>query len=213
MDIKKQPELLPPRIADLRRQLLSDIPCVPGTSSVRGELGTMALPQLISTYLNWKDRSLAPRPRRTIIWAGLYRHTRGPIDWDRIFKIVELSNNGDSLDRYLSRLAKTNGYVPRSPERRGIEWGDKDLALNAYSVHHLHLAPANLSGKRSGDSNALLFVAASRDAMTLLMVGNHSSFDDGTLFDAVTAFRAESDFWVRGFYQNVSPQAPKNPRN
>ncbi|TBC95145.1 hypothetical protein ELH26_14445 [Rhizobium leguminosarum] len=46
--------------------------------------------------------------------------------------------------------------------------------------------------------------------MTLLMVGNHSSFDDGTLFDAVTAFRAESDFWVRGILPEREPPNVKH---
>lgn len=198
MDTKQQPDLLPPRLTDLRRQILKAVPCVPDTSLVRGELAAMSFPQLISTYLNWKDRSLSPRARRTMIWNGMQAYSRRAIDWERIVKIMELSNNGESLERYLSRRARSHGYVPKSAEQRGIEWGDKDLALNAYSVHHLHLTPANVTGKRSGDSNELLFVAASRDTLTLLMVGNHSSFDDGTLFDAVTAFRADSDFWIRG---------------
>jgi hypothetical protein len=197
MDVKSELEALPPRIADFKRQLALEIPCVPDNASVRGELVAMPLARLIATYLNWKDRSLAPHPRQTVIWNGLHRHTRGPIDWGRIFNLVELSSKGVSLNRHLSRLAATHGYVPRSAERKGIEWGDKDLALNAYGVHHLHLVPANVTGKRKGDSNRLLFVVASRDTMALLMVGDHSSFDDGTLFSAVTEFRADTDFWIR----------------
>ncbi|MBY3177566.1 hypothetical protein HFO27_23480 [Rhizobium leguminosarum] len=46
--------------------------------------------------------------------------------------------------------------------------------------------------------------------MTLLMVGNHSSFDDGTLFDAVTEFRAANDFWVRGILPEREPRSAKD---
>jgi len=188
----------PPRVAAFKSRLISEIPCVPDKVEVRRALGELSLPRLLIQYFNWSDRLLPPRPRRTIRWHGFHEHSAHSFSSPALMELEKLSEKGERLDQYLSRQAYECGYVQRPSPKRGVFWGDKDLALNAYDVHHLHLVAMDKHRRRPGGSRTLLFATLSRTNMVPLMIGDHNSFDDGTLFKAVTAFRAATGLVLRG---------------
>ncbi|MGY3582612.1 hypothetical protein ACVIGB_008321 [Bradyrhizobium sp. USDA 4341] len=81
---------------------------------------------------------------------------------------------------------------PSNGKRPGVEWGDKDYALNAYGFHHLRLSDKILSSGWARRTKELLYVSFDRNSAFFLMVGDHKSFDDGTLAQAVAETRAAS---------------------
>ena len=98
-----------------------------------------------------------------------------------IYDLAEKIEAGQDLTPFLSDRVHRYGYVGlktrTGKKRRGPEWEDKDYALNAYETHHLHLDTKG--------TEELLYVRFSRDGAFFVMLGNHDSFDDGTLAQAV----------------------------
>jgi hypothetical protein len=109
---------------------------------------------------------------------------------------------GDDLKPFLSDRIERFGYVrPKANDNnkpRGLEWGDKDYALNAFETHHLHLTPRG--------SKELLYVIFYRDSALLVMVGNHKSFDDGTLAQAIAEARVGTWHEIEGVLGPVLPR-------
>lgn len=181
-------------LTEIRNSIINAIPCDPLTA--KDELSQKSFEDLLSIYVAWMDRFIEPRKRAPIAWQGLWseeaeRHRK------QIRYLAELSASGGDFTPFLSPRVRTCGFAPRSINRRGITLGDKDRALNAYGVHHLHLSSGNGRGKRKGSSDELLFVKIRRDCMVFLMLGNHRSFDDGTLRQAVADFECLSGNYVR----------------
>lgn len=191
-------ELLPPRLNALKSWLAKQIP-VGNSKTAHQSLLDKPIAMLIWQYFNWVDRLIPPRPRKTNLWAGILSHSTHDVDFLNIAKISEVSERGDSLLPFLSRQPMECGYVDTPTKRgKGITWDDKDLALNAYDLHHLHFTPLTDSGRRPGDSNKLLFALVSRETITPVMVGDHKSFSDGSLFKAVASVRAEMGLKILG---------------
>jgi len=112
---------------------------------------------------------------------------------------------GEDLTPFLSDRIGRFGYVRqkvKKGKRRGIEWGDKDYALNCYEMHHLHLKP-----KRTRE---LLFVSFSRRDAFVLMVGDHNSFDDGTLARAIAESRVGTAYELKGILGSEFPGREQN---
>ncbi|MGW5959353.1 hypothetical protein [Methylorubrum thiocyanatum] len=182
-----------PRLKLLRSQISEVIPCDP--EDIRSDLVEMPLPDLIFRYLNWADRFVRPRPRRVVTWEGFWRHSVAGEHMPAVTSIAAKIEAGEDLKPHLSDRVDRCGYVrPRRLDEnnrpRGVEWGDKDYALNSYEVHHLHL-------KATG-SRDLLYVAFSRDEAFFLLVGDHNSFDDGRLARALAEARAGTSYEIRG---------------
>ncbi len=149
--------------------------------------------ELLARYVNWADRFVMPRPRRVVTWEGFLR--RGlltPQHWEGVQFLAEKIEAGEDLTPYLSDRIGCFGYVPtnRKAKQRGVEWGDKDYALNAFETHHLHL---RLKGSRE-----LLYVIFARNDAFFLMLGDHKSFDDGTLAQAVAESRTSTTLELKG---------------
>jgi hypothetical protein len=119
---------------------------------------------------------------------------------DAIIELQRRIATGADLAPLLSDRIQRYGYVRpkigRNQKCRGVEWRDKDYALNAYGVHHLHLGLHARSG-RSTRTKELLYLSFARDSALFLMVGDHGSFDDGTLAQAVAEAHAASGDVVR----------------
>jgi hypothetical protein len=179
----------------IREGLIETIPCEP--SHAREELRKMAFSDLLAVYIGWVDRLIEPRPREVRVWDGFFTECT-QAHADEINSLAGLFERGEDLKPYLSPRVDASGYAPYSKTRSGLIVGGKDRALNAYGAHHLHLFPANKNGKRTGQSKALLFVRVKRDHALFLMCGDHMSFDDGTLRQAVADFNVASGNYVRG---------------
>jgi hypothetical protein len=181
-----------PRIRRLHDEIASAIPCDP--EEVRADLRAMNLNELLRRHVNWADRLLAPRPRSVATWEGFVRHGVAAAHWDAVQALAAKIRAGSDLKPNLSARIDRYGYVrPETiPQGKphGIEWDDKDCVLNAYDVHHLHLSP-----KRTRE---LLYVSFSRQGAFLVMVGDHNSFDDGTLARALAEARVGTSMELKG---------------
>ncbi|WP_174020703.1 hypothetical protein G6L89_010420 [Agrobacterium fabrum] len=190
-------ERLPPRLVALKAGLVARIP-VDDDKKATAALLEKPLSRVVAHYFNWIDRFIAPRPRQTVLWDGILNHSTQKVDLLEIAQICGPSERGEDLQAYLSHRPLKCGFSVKTNGRGGIVWEDKDLALNAYGVHHLHFIPANKSGSRKGNSSKLLYALVSRDTFTPIMVGDHKSFDDGSLFTAVASLRAELGWALKG---------------
>jgi hypothetical protein len=181
-----------PRLRRFRETLAELIPCDP--EDARVELRKMGLHELLGRYVNWKDRYVAPRPRRVVSWEGFLRHGSPQPHLEAVRDLVKKIEAGDDLTPFLSNRIRRFGYVrPETQQNNkppGLEWGDKDYALNCFETHRLHLTPKG--------TNELLYVIFSRDTAFLVMVGDHKSFDDGTLARAIAEARVGTPLQING---------------
>jgi hypothetical protein len=114
----------------------------------------------------------------------------GDLHREAVYHLAQKIEGGDDLTPFLSDRIARLGYVPSENKRRGVEWQDKDYALNAFDTHHLHLKPAG--------TQALLYVRFSRNDAFLVMLGDHKSFNDGTLAQAVAECRVGTALEFKG---------------
>ncbi|MDA9532818.1 hypothetical protein [Bradyrhizobium sp. CCBAU 25338] len=101
---------------------------------------------------------------------------------------------GNDMRPYLSDQLNY-GYVRAKDQTL---WGNKDYVLNAYEMHHLHLSPSG--------TKELLYVSFSRVDAFFLMVGDHKSFDDGTLAQAVADARVGTSYELKGILGSRQPE-------
>lgn len=185
------PDTLPPRLEKLRTQLISNIP-VAETSAAA--LGALSLPEIVLAYVNWAARFIKPRRRSVRYAQGFWKGEAALQRGGDVLSLEAAIKNGANLTPYLSNRIFVEGYCANVDgiPTKGISWGDKDFALNAYGVHHLHFLPA-INGRRGaepGHHGHLLYAEFSKHVAFLVMVGNHKSFDDGTLHEAIINARA-----------------------
>lgn len=182
---------LSPRLEQLRSGLVQRIPCE--TRAARQELKSKQLTDVLITYLTWQARLIRPRPRDVVIWPEVvnslhYALYEGPIaDIQR-----ELETGQDVNDR-LSELANKRTYSGSPPRPASMSqeqwlkdfWRDKDRARVTLDAHHLHMGQRNPQGK-VGRTGHLLFVGIMTDTAVFLTIGDHKSFNDGTLSTLMT---------------------------
>jgi hypothetical protein len=170
------------RLDRFRRRLVELIPCDP--EDARADLQVMKPRELLRWYVNWADRYIAPRPRRVLTWNGFLQHGSAQPHLEAVRYLAERIEAGEDLTPFLSRDIDRFGYV--GPKPRSVQWEPvKDYALNAYETHHLHLTAKIRANGWSKRSRTLLYVSFSRDSAFFVMVGDHKSFDDGTLARAI----------------------------
>lgn len=191
-------DILPPRVEGLRSALAEGIPILGDEVQGRAELGAMRLGDILAVYINWMSRLPQSRPRQVRFaadfWTEAAQRARPEIQ-----ALEAAVRNGDDLSPFLSDRAARDGYAPTGGRtKRGVAWGDKDFALNTWGVHHLHLgtlAP-NQRARRTSD---LLYVRFARDEALFLLLGDHKSFDDGSLERAISTHQAlEGHSTVKG---------------
>jgi hypothetical protein len=169
---------LSPRIANLREVLLKRIPC---TEQARKELEDEPLRGLIVHYLNYASRFIPPRPRQVSYAAGFWT-PRALEFFPHIFAIEREVGMGVDLTPRLSKKLAWDGFAARKrlDQKRPAKWASKDFALNAFGVHHLHIGELNKTGSIK-KADELLYVRFFRDWSAFIMIGDHESFDDGSL--------------------------------
>ena len=190
-----------PRLRRFLEHLARLIPCEPETA--RADLYRMGAPELLGRYINWADRFVMPRPRHVVTWEGFLRHGSAGAHREAVLVLAKRIEAGDDLTPFLSDDIHRAGYVPsrsaKNTRRMPSNWGDKDYALNAFEAHHLHL--------RAKGSRELLYVIFSRNDAFLVMLGNHKSFDDGTLAQAVAESRVGTPDELKGILGPTSPRS------
>ena len=187
---------LPPRLETLRSQLVANIPALPGSQLA---LASLNMPQTMLAYVNWASRFIKPG-RRSVSYVPAFWKSQAAMERGGDVLALEAAvKAGSNLTPYLSGRVLSDGYQSAAEDSQGKspKWADKDFALNAYGIHHLHFVPASgkSRGAEQGKHGHLLYAEFGRHHATFLMVGDHKSFDDGTLHDAVIEARASSDAW------------------
>ena len=90
---------------------------------------------------------------------------------------------------YLSNQVRSNVYAGELPSSSaGLSneewvrkaWRGKDRVRVTVDSHHLHLGPLHSDGS-VGRAGPLLFVGITHNEAFLLTIGDHDSFDDGTV--------------------------------
>lgn len=201
--------VLPPRVEGLRRALTEGIPIVGDQRQGRAELSGMPLGDLLTIYINWMARLPQQRPRSVRFAKGFWTATAERMR-PAVTALENVVSRGEALTPFLSDRAAAEGYAPKcGRKRRGIPWADKDFALNVWGAHHLHLGSPG-AGDRVQRSSDLLYVRFSRDDALFLHVGNHKSFDNGSLEAAISAQTADEGRLtlkgVTGLSRQYSPQ-------
>jgi hypothetical protein len=189
-----------PRLEEFRQWLIQAIPCEP--AHARADLAARSLSSLLIDFMNWRDRFVSQRARNVTTWDKFFRDPRALRVWPAVIKLGQRIAAGDDLTPFLSKDIKRYGYVRpklgKDGKRRGIEWGDKDYVLNSYGFHHLHLSDKIKASGWVHRTDDLMFASFTREAAFFLMVGDHKSFDDGTLDRAVAESRASSGQVIKG---------------
>ena len=179
--------------------MASAIPCVPDDEATRTALRSKRDRDLIAVYLNHFGRFVPARPRQTV-YAGSF-WTPDAFRYGAAVTMLEGKiRRGDDLGEHMSPNIAGNGFAQHNGRRR---WEPiRDMALNAFGTHHLHLVP--------GGGDALVFIGFGREVARFVMVGNHRSFDDGSLADAVAHFLAEMGETAAALKPPENPVTPRD---
>lgn len=194
-------EQLSPRLEELRKEIVGEIPCKPSTNSVRQELEQRSFADLLMVFFNWAQRLIPPRRRQITFANGFWSDTALARERD-IYTLANRMRLGEDVTPFLSSKIHCDGYTPRNSKRRGVEWGDKDFALNAFGTHHIHLTQTR--------TRELVYAVVRRDMAEFIHFGDHKSFDDGRLEAAVVQARADTGHMVLhnvlALEKNYTPQ-------
>jgi len=179
------------RLVHFRTNIAARVPCK--TPTARARIEAMALPELLIYFLNYAGRSIPPRARRVSFANGFWASKIATDKGGDILALARAIEQGNDINTYLSK-DRNHGFVERS-KKSGLVWEpEKDLILNSFGLHHLHLLP-------KGSGNELVFVNFSRETAFFVTSGNHKSFMDGSVVDAFARVQAQSGAIVKG----VSP--------
>jgi len=157
-----------PRLVAFRERVAVAVPCV-SDEATRAELFGMRLANVLGVYLNYFGRFI-PARHRGVMYASRFWTPRAFRHGAEVAVLEAKIRRGEDLSEHLAPSLGRYRYTSDNHRRWEPE---RDLALNAFGTYHLHLRP------NGGDS--LMFVAFSRDEARMVMVGDHRSFDDGSL--------------------------------
>lgn len=181
------PENLSPRLAGLKADLAARIPTRSQTAQT--ELAAKSLSEVIISYLSWQARLIRPRPRDVVIWPEVTASSHYLAYTAEIANIEAAFRAGDDMNPYLSTQVRTHAYAAELPPPTAAlsndewvtrNWRGKDRMRVTVDAHHLHLGGKQADGivARSGP---LLFAGITPDHAFFLTIGDHDSFDDGTV--------------------------------
>jgi hypothetical protein len=182
-----QTETLSPRLQALKDELVRSIPIQKAAD--RTTLASKALPDVVIQYLSWRARLIRPRLRAVIIWPEVTNSPNYPIYKEAIERIKAGLEAGRNMNAYLSHQVRRNAYAGDIPKKTAAMtqeewvkklWKGKDRMRVTVDAHHLHLGAENPDGTVERDG-PLLFVGVGHDQAFLLTIGDHASFDDGTV--------------------------------
>lgn len=160
---------------DLRQFILGTLPYDKNDSLVVAELQAKPIDSLLVVYHNWLSRLVRPTKRSVHLSSEFTRNppkTNHKAGLAAALSDIEL---GCDLSPRLSKLV-VNGYVANSSSKTK----DKDLMLNDWGVHHLHLgsAPDPRDPAFTDRTSDLLFVIFRPTAAYVLDIFDHAAWTD-----------------------------------
>ena len=186
-----------PRLIAFRAHVDASVPCVPDNEETRAALRNKRVDDALGIYLNYASRFVPSRPRQ-VGYAPTFWTESAMRFGAEVAAIDAKIRSGGDLKAHLSPNISGNGF---SVDRRRRWEPMRDLALNAFGLHHLHL--------RDGGGNHLVFVSFDQETALFLMCGDHKSFDDGSLADAAARVQVGMGYEIRGTLGSANPRTPK----
>ena len=181
------PETLSPRLQALKDELVRSIPIQKAAD--RTTLASKALTDVVIQYLTWRARLIRQRPRAVVVWPDVTNSPHYPAYKEAIERIKAGLEAGRNMNAYLSHQARRNAYAGDIPKKTAAitqeewvkkAWKGKDRVRVTVDAHHLHMGTENPDGTVDR-TDPLLFVGVGPDQAFFLTIGDHKSFDDGTV--------------------------------
>jgi hypothetical protein len=200
-----------PRIQDLRANLVGRMPIQ--KEADRTKLAGEYITTVLIQYMTWQARLIRPRPRSVVIWPDVVSSPYFRAHQTAIERLQAEFEAGSDVNAALSSRVHSNVYagdLPRKTEAMTQQewikkaWRGKDRMRVLIDVHHLHLGSRRPDGtvERTGP---LLFNGITRDDAFFITIGDHDSFDDGSIskiiwdkFDAQVAASGGSVYLPSG---------------
>ena len=197
------PVPLSPRLERLRIAVANTIPC--DKQADRDALLDQPITTLVINYLTWRARLIRVRQRSVTIWPEVIASPHYSVYAAAITEIATEFEDGLDINPRLSNQTRWKGFKAQttpptnltSDERMRWGWRGKDRARVLYDVHHLHMGSRSLGV--AGRTGELLFVGVLPERALFLTIGDHASFDDGTISRLMDSY-AENTSLQEGFY-------------
>lgn len=186
------------RLVAFRERVAVAVPCVPDDEATRAELFGMRLANVLGVYLNYFGRFIPARPRAVEYAPGFWIGRAFNVDAD-LADLAGKIRRGDDLGSHLPPSFAKAGYRQKG---RGPRWEhQRDMALNAFGLHHLHV-------RLGKGSDHLAFVSFDRASAMFIMLGDHNSFDDGSLAEAVANYQVQTGREVKNAKPSETAPSP-----
>jgi hypothetical protein len=174
------------RVKAFRRELIATVPRFPNDKASLQAMEAKDLTDLLITFIGWRIRYVAQRPRRVAGSANLASDARAAALKPNIDAFIAAVEAGNDLTPYLSLDTRTRGYTPAADPKtpRADTWADKDFLLNVMGLHHFHLGLTMEAAGHAVRTNEVLFASVTRDALEIIGLFDHDAFeheDDGTM--------------------------------
>ena len=156
---------------DVRRVILANLPHDTADAKVAAKLAGMDLGELVVVYHNWLSRLVPSKPRQVLRSKELVTNPLRQTFDAALAEVTNAIEKGLDLTPRLSKAVATYGYVACSSSVTR----DKDLMLNDWGVHHLHLGtgPDARDARFIQRTDELLFVMFHGDSAYLLDIVPH----------------------------------------
>lgn len=170
------------RIKALRVAIIQAIPRFPNDKASKQAIEAKHLTDLLISYIGWRLRYVASRPRTVIGQQHLAADTRSAALKPNIDALLKAVKAGDDLTPYLSLLPHSQGYTPAADPgaQSGDSWADKDFLLNVMGLHHFHLGLTKETKGHIARTNEVLFASVTRDSFEILGLFDHAAFESDT---------------------------------
>ncbi|MBC7078116.1 MAG: hypothetical protein H5T92_07420, partial [Synergistales bacterium] len=166
------------RVRAFRRGITSEIPRFPNNRASLDALEKKSLTSLLVTYIGWRLRHVAARPRGVTGQSALSGDPRAAALQPNIDAFIQAVQAGDDLTPYLSLRAITRGYTPAAEAGGGDDsWADKDFVLNVMGLHHFHLGLTTESAGHKARTDEVLFASVTRDQLEIIGLFDHAAFE------------------------------------
>lgn len=141
---------------------------------------------VLVSYMNWKRRFIDKKKRKVIYSKEIKKNPKYSIYKKSIDKIAHKFQTGADLTPFLSKGIVDNPYKKDSRK-------DKDIFLNAFGIHHLHLLNAYEDKKKFGirfvkRHDDLLYIFIKESNVFLLDIDRHN-------FGNLNLFRIIKNNW------------------
>jgi hypothetical protein len=117
------------RVRTLRRELIATVPRFPNDKTSLRAMQAKDLTDLLITFIGWRIRYVAQRPRKVRGRENLAADPRAAVLKPNMDAFIAAVEAGSDLTPYLSLDPHTRGYTPAAdPKTRGRDtWADKDF--------------------------------------------------------------------------------------